>query len=258
MFATSPTFNTFGRRAAVLVFAAAMPGMTCAQESPTQHQRLEESLQAAPVPASQAQQQPRAEGSANAALPAKKAGVPRIGVLLPKVQIAQNGREAASTDLAEALRKALVASMAGPVVEIVPITSRAEIQVEAEAKEKQCDFLLQTSLVGNHPKSSWKRGLPAATSMASMIPMVGLAGRSVAGAVAAEAAAYGAVGLSVFAESTHAKDELKLEYALLSPSDMSTVARQTNAAVAKSDGENIMSPLVDKAAANILAQVTKR
>jgi hypothetical protein len=87
--------------------------------------------------------------------------------------------------------------------------------------------------------------------------MVGLAGRSVAGVIAAEAATYGAVGLSVFAESTHAKDELKLEYALLSPSDMSAVARQTNAAVAKSDGEDIMSPLIDKAAANILAQVTK-
>jgi hypothetical protein len=254
MFTTCPILKTIGCVATVLMFAVAAPGISHAQQFAPQYQRVQATLQAAAIQASQVEQ-PRTEGTANVGLPPRKTGVPRIGVLLPKVQIAQS--TAQSADLSEALRKVIVSSLAGPVVEIIPIISRAEIQVEAEVREKQCDFVLRTSLVGNHPKSSWKRGLPGAASMASMIPMVGLAGRSVAGAVAAEAA-YGALELSAFTESTHAKDELKLDYVLLAASDMSTVTRQTSAAVAKEDGEDVLSPLIDKAAADILTHVTHR
>jgi hypothetical protein len=79
-----------------------------------------------------------ARGAAGAAQ-AKRAGVIRVGV----VAINNKTDRSPSTD---SVRSALIGSITGSNIEAVAIDSNSASAIEAEAKQKECDYILYTDI----------------------------------------------------------------------------------------------------------------
>jgi hypothetical protein len=111
----------------------------------------------------------------------------RMGIAMPKAQLGQGANGPAA---GEPVRVILTQYLAGPSVEAISIAALLPDQIEAEARSKQCDYLVYSSI--SQKKSVGGMGcLKNASSFASMIPMVGMAG-GMAGAIAATTAATAA------------------------------------------------------------------
>ena len=83
-------------------------------------------------------------------------------------------------------------------------------------------------------------------------------GGSTAGSAAARSATIaGVYTAATIAGNVKAKDELTLDYRLDRADSPNTVLADTGKVKAKSDGEDILTPQVDKAAQAILAAVKK-
>jgi hypothetical protein len=140
-----------------------------------------------------------------------------------------------------------------PRIEVVPITALLESQVEAEAKEKTCDYIIYSSMI--QKKSGGMGFLKGASSMMSMIPMAGAA-TGAAGAIAATAAASAAAsGAASMSSNVKAKNDVTFEYHMLAPGNTTPVLENKTTAKAKTDGEDVITPLVEAAATSIVAKV---
>ncbi|HZG52878.1 MAG TPA: hypothetical protein VEZ40_12150, partial [Pyrinomonadaceae bacterium] len=87
-----------------------------------------------------------ASGAAQAASApgAKRAGVVRVGVALPKTIAAADYVDASA--LADAVRNMLVNNLNGAAVEVVALEARQTPGVESEAQQKECDYVLYTTV----------------------------------------------------------------------------------------------------------------
>ncbi|MBZ5605040.1 MAG: hypothetical protein LAO79_22305 [Acidobacteriia bacterium] len=186
------------------------------------------------------------------ALGPKKPGTIRIGVLTPQAQLAQNGSGA---NVTEPLRATIVRYLSGPMLEVTPIAALLPQQAEAEAKQKECDFVLSSRLT-QKLNSGGLGMLKKAMPVASMIPMVGMAG--MAGAAASAAAGTAMGGAASIASAVKAKSEVTFEYKLIIPQSGTAVAANSSTAKARTDGEDVITPLIEQADAAILATVTKK
>jgi hypothetical protein len=187
------------------------------------------------------------------ALGDKKAGVVRIGVAMPKAQI---GQGAQGPSAGEPLRVMLVQYLSGPSVETVSIAALLPDQIEAEAKARQCDFVVYSSL--SQKKQAGGMGfLKNASSMANMIPMVGMT-NSVSGAIAASTATAAASQAANLSSGIKAKSDVVLEYHMNAVGNTSPVLNTTLDAKATADGEDVITPLVEKEATAIMAEVSKK
>ena len=74
-----------------------------------------------------------------------RAAPPVVCIALPKAQLGQGNNS--PVDVSEPVRTMLGQYMAGPSVQLVRLDARIAMQIEAEATEKGCDYILQTSLV---------------------------------------------------------------------------------------------------------------
>jgi hypothetical protein len=189
------------------------------------------------------------------ALAPKKPGLIRIGVLEPKAQM---GAGNASGNVPEAIRTTLIQYLSGPMIEVTPITAKLAMQIDAEIQQKECDLVLYTS-ISQKLNSGGMGMLKKAMPMASMIPMVGLAG-GMAGAAAAAggAATTAAGGLAGVANNVKAKAEVTFEYKLVAPGSANVSLANTATAKAKADGEDIVTPLIEQAATAILTHTTTK
>lgn len=199
---------------------------------------------------------PAANASANAssseALGPKRAGVLRIGVVTPK----SSAGEGINPDvLAGAVRQTLMNSLAGPTIEVVGLPARAPMQVEAEARQKECDFVVHTTVAHKKGGGGGLGGLlkKAAPIAGGIAPVAGAASGSVGSHVTA-GAIYTAADV---AASVKAKDELTLEYALQKVGGAALIADKLKAK-AKSDGEDLITQLAEQAARAILAEAAEK
>jgi len=179
----------------------------------------------------------------------------RVGLVTPKVQMPQ-----AATDAADAVRSSLAADLTGSNIQLVPLDARLPEPIEAEAKEKDCGYVLYTSLTLKKGSSGgggiFGRVIGAATSTATS----GIPGGSVgASVIRTETADAITTAISRAVTGIKARDELSLEYKLYA-TGVATTPRlaQTVKAKAKQDGEDILSPLVEKAATALLKELTKK
>ncbi len=193
------------------------------------------------------------EGTDTANVPAaavlpKKPGVIRLGLLQPKMEMGA----AASP---EALRTLLTQYLSGPQIEVVPIAAMVPLQVEAEAKQKSCDYVFSASL---SQKQSRRFGLlGGAQAMSNMVPVIGMAGR--AGAVVGRAAAMTAISAASQLSSTvNAKSEITLQYQLLAPGTASPIIADAIKAKAQSNGQDVITPLIEQAATAVANAVLKK
>ena len=183
----------------------------------------------------------------------KKEGAVRIGILMPKAQMTASD----AAQAAEALRNTFASYLNGPNVELVALAARLPSQALEEAKQSQCDYVLSASLTQKKGGGGGMFGKALGNIASSAIAH--LPGGNTAGEAAARSAAItGVYTAASISGSIKAKDELTLEYKLEATDGAKPGVTNTAKAKAKSDGEDVFTPLVEKAAQAIIDAVTKK
>lgn len=183
----------------------------------------------------------------------KKPGAVRLGIVPVSAQFSNKGE---TPEAGEGVRSALAKYVAGPKVEMVLLSAVLPVNVDPEAKEKQCDFVLYASVsqkTGGHGGFGFMKG---ASTASSFIPMMGAA-RGVGGAIAMASASTVISGLTSATSQVKAKAEVTLNYKLVKVGTDSPILSDSLKAKASEDSQDVISPLLQQAATAVLAQVTK-
>ncbi len=196
--------------------------------------------------------------------------VPVVCIAPPKAQLGQGNSSA--TDVSEPVRTALSQYMAGPSVQLVPLAARIPVQIEAEASQKSCNFILVTSVT--QTKKSSKAGfLKALAPLAgAALPMLGgmgdvsgmMAGQVASSVMSASAAAsaesmqqdYMAAMMGAQQTNVKAGDTLTVEYSLSATGSVGAGKPESLQTKAKQDGEDVIGPLLEQVAVAVLSVVT--
>jgi hypothetical protein len=182
------------------------------------------------------------------ALPAKPPGVIRIGLVLPRVQMGTN--EAAQA--AEGVRNMFAEYLNGPTIQVALLSARIPSQYAIEAQRAECDYTLAASVVH-------RRGSDGAALGKVLGNFGGYGGYIPAGDAVQGAIVNGVIQTATdFATSTHAKDVMQLDYQLQVPGSSKPLLTQTNKSRAKSDGEDLLTPLIEQAAEAVGAEISRR
>src|SRR5262245_25619430 len=108
-------------------------------------------------------------GAGNKATPVKA----KICLVLPKAHLGQGDT---GTDIAEPVRTSLTSYLSGPATEIVPLSARVPIQIDAEAEQSNCEYVLYTSVVQKKSANLGKyfaMAAPAANALPSVAGATG-------------------------------------------------------------------------------------
>jgi hypothetical protein len=179
----------------------------------------------------------------------RRADVVRIGVAQPKVEM--------GSATGASLRTLIGQYLAGPKIEIVPIEAMVPAMIEAEAKEKECQFVLTAALAQHAQKKGGFGMLKGARAMSGMVPVVGMSGRT--GAVVAQVAAQTAVGVaSEMSSNVKAKSDISFEYRLAAPGSDAPAASNAEHVKAESDGQDVITPMVERMATAVVGAAVKR
>lgn len=192
-------------------------------------------------------------GSAGTDIGAKKEGVIRVGVAFPK---ATAGEGVDAGQLAEAVRSTMVNYLTGPSLEVVSLQARLPQQIELEAKQKQVDFIVYTTVA--HKKGGGGGGFGGFLRAAAPVASVAGYGGGYAGSVASTVASTTIYTAAQVASSVKAKDEVTMEYRLMPTNGSTPVIAKTLKAKAKTDGEDILTQLIEQAASAVLAEATRK
>jgi hypothetical protein len=188
----------------------------------------------------------------------------KICLVLPKAQL---GQGTSGADVAEPVRATLTAYLGGPATELIPLTARIPIQIDAEAQEIGCEYVLYSS-VTQKKGGGFGKMLSAAAPLAGMAGMGGMGnyGAMMAGQAVAQAATSAAAqsaqqeameALGGAARSNIKKgDQITLEYKLVKPGDAQAIVAQSGVAKAKENGEDLVSPLIEQAATAVLTAIS--
>lgn len=193
-----------------------------------------------------------APAAAPVALGEKKAGVIRIGIAMPKSQLGQTQGPTAG----EPLRIMLIQYLTGPTVESTEIAALLPDQVEAEAKSKQCDYIVYSSLSQKKPTGGMSF-LKNSSALTSMVPILGMT-NTMSKVMSASTAATTATQAATLSSGVKAKTDVVLEYHLDAVGDESPVVSNTLDTKANADGEDVITPMVEKEATAIMAEVSKK
>jgi hypothetical protein len=197
------------------------------------------------------------------ALGPKAPGKIRIGVAPPDAQVGQGNN--AGADYSTPIRNAEVALMSGPAVEIAALDAHIAMQLQAEAQQKQCDYILFSGVAVKHSSGGFGKFAKFGGMAASMTPMGAMA-KGMGGAVAAQGAAMAASQmaqqqamnqLAGFNGQIKSKDDVTVQYQLVPTGQSSAVLQNSLQGKAKSDGEDVLTPLLQQAATAVLTQVSK-
>jgi len=194
-----------------------------------------------------------------------------VGVAMPRAQLGQgNGGNA---DVAEPVRQALMAYLKGPALEVIPLEARIPIQINAEAKEKGCTYVLYTDVTQTAKKGGmglFKKLAP----VASALPMLGGGMGNMGAQVAMQAAAQGAMQAQMQdaqedamasamasingAQKTNVKagDSLTFEYKLVKPGTDAPFKAETITGKAKANGDDVLSPMIETVAIAVVGAAT--
>ncbi len=186
-----------------------------------------------------------------------KAATPTVCIALPKAQLGQGNN--AEVDVSEPVRTTLGQYMAGPSIQLVRLDARIQIQIVAEAVEKNCSYILQTSVVQKKKGTSmFKKLAPLATAL----PMLGGMGGNMSGMIATQAASsaiaagaqqdYAAAMTGAQQSNVKAGDTVTVEYTLAKIGATEAPKPVALQAKAKQDGEDVIGPMLEQVATAVL------
>jgi hypothetical protein len=173
-----------------------------------------------------------------------------VALTVPSVQ----GVDGNATSFATAVRDLFASYLKGPSIRTLSLEARLPSQAALEARDQDCGQLLLVTVERKRAGgSSVGRILGQATGVAvTRTPL----GGGVTGAVATGATWAGGEAIYRFASEIRAKDELELSYLLGAPNTVERAKPVTSKAKAKSDGEDLLTPLVEKASNGIVTAAT--
>ncbi len=177
--------------------------------------------------------------------PAFAEGETTICIAMPKVQIIQGDASTA----ASGLRDMFASYLTGPTLKSILLEARLTSQAMEEAKQKNCERILITSL-SQKRKGDSRLGKVvgrAAETALWYTPGINTAGRA--------AAAAGARAISAVSATTRARDEFTLEYRMDDAEGKPLLKSRTDKLKAKSDGEDLLTPLVERASEAVAGAV---
>lgn len=198
--------------------------------------------------------------------PAVKApGKIRVGIAPPEAQLGQGNN--AGADYSTPIRNVVVTLMSGPAVEIVALDAHIAMQLQAEALQKQCDYILYSGVTVKHSSGGGFGKFMKAGSMAANMTPMGAMAHGMGGVAAAQAASMAASQmaqqqaisqLAGFNGQIKSKDDVSVEYQLITPGQATPLTQNSLKGKAKSDGEDVLTPLLQQAATDVLTKVTKK
>jgi hypothetical protein len=213
---------------------------------------------------------PNVQGAAAGAVPPPQAlgpkapGKIRIGIAPAQAQVGQGN--SAQSDYGTPIRNAIVYTMSGPAVEITPLDAHIPIQLQAEAQQKECDYILLSNVTVKHSSSNFDKYMKIGSTAANFNPMMAMTkslGALAAGQMAAQAAhmttqQQAANQLSSFNGQIKTKDDVTVDYQLYPTGQEQPKLKSSLKGRAKSDGEDLLTPLIEEEATNVLTEVTKK
>jgi hypothetical protein len=151
---------------------------------------------------------------------------------------------------ASAVRATFSSFLNGPSVRVSLLESRLLSQARLEAKTASCQYLLLTSIKHEHKsgRSFFQRVAGAAVQQSAFSIGAGVA--SGTGLIGAAAAGALGAAASEYANTTRSRDELSLVTRLES-AEGRVLFEQTDKRKAAADGEDLLSPIVQKHAESI-------
>ena len=179
-----------------------------------------------------------------AALGPKKTGVIRVGIA--GVKTGSVGEGITASELSAAVQNTFAQYLKAPNVEAVAIEARLPAAIDSEAHSKECDFV--AFLTASHKKGGGGFGMfkSIVPMISSVVPAAGAAagtGGYIAGTVASQAI----ITSATVAGQVKSKDEITLEVKL-NRTGSTTIVEKSFRAKAKSNGDDIISQVVEQAA----------
>lgn len=177
----------------------------------------------------------------------------RICLVPTKVESSPGDATAASN----AVRDVFTGFLTGPSLRPQVLTARLESQAREEARQASCPYVLVTTLKHEQKRKGGSMlGRVAAGAAQQGAWEAGVASGTTAGRIAG-GAAYGAAGQAAYnyATSVQEKDEMTIGYRLES-GDGRVLIEKTDKRKAKSNGEDLLTPLVQQASEAIANAVT--
>lgn len=185
------------------------------------------------------------------ALGAKKAGVVRIGLVsVTTGSVAEHVRAA---DLAAAVENTLALRLKSSSVEMVRINATMPSQIESEAKQKECDYVVYANVSHKKGGGGGFGGMLGKVSSAVVMASGGDTGGDDAGTMP-----RGDVTAATASANVKSKDELTLDLRVQAPAGASPATARQFKSKARSAGEDIISPVVEQAAQVVLAAASTK
>jgi hypothetical protein len=187
-----------------------------------------------------------------------------ICIALPQAQLGQGNNS--PTDVSEPVRTALGTFMAGPAVQLVRLEARIPVQIDAEATQKGCGYVLRSSLTQKKGGGSLLKKM---APLAGALPMLGgvsgnmgsvmaaQAVSSAASAAAAQSMQEDAMAAMTGAQQSNVKsgDTIIVEYAVTATGNATPLQQGKLQQKAKQDGEDLISPLLEQVATAVVTKV---
>ena len=180
---------------------------------------------------------------------AQGAGAVRICIAPAAIEVAPSAADAMT-----AIRDAFSGMLAGPGITAVQLQAKLQSLARDEAKQSNCSFLVLPTFRHVH-KTSGTGLLGKAALGAVQAGAYEVGGNSVATRAAAGAARSAANQAALhYAYSVKTKDEMTLSYRLESATGQ-VLSEEKSSRKAESDGDDVLTPLVQKAAEKIVSIV---
>ncbi|MBX3298302.1 MAG: hypothetical protein KF736_02435 [Acidobacteria bacterium] len=184
----------------------------------------------------------------------KQPGTIRIGIVQASTKLKQNTM---GSEIGEIIRTRWYSYLDGPTIEVIPIESRIALQANIEAQQKDCDYVLYSTFSqkksGKLLSSVIRIAVPVFANAVPMGGTLGSMGSSSIRQAVQEGAKDAAKNMAnQAAASVKAKDQVVLDFTLVAVSTTSIAAIKSIKTKAATDGEDVFSSLIEKAATMIL------
>jgi hypothetical protein len=193
---------------------------------------------------------PKSNQNVSTEVGAKKVGIVRIGMANVKVGAVGEGLNA--NDLSAAVQNTLGEYLKGTKVELVALEAKLPSAIGEEAKSKECDFVIYANV--SHKKGGGGFG-GFGKVLGNVVQQTGGGSWGNTTANVAGAVVSRTIVAATLSQNVKAKDEISLEIKL--QKGESNAFNKQYKAKAKSDGEDILSPLIEQVAQAVLDVVGK-
>lgn len=172
-----------------------------------------------------------------------------VALTMPSVQ----GVDGPAANFGTGVRDLFASYLTGPSIKTITLEARLPSQAALEAREKKCGQVLLASVTRKRSEGRTGGILGQAAGIAVMRTPVG---GGLSGSIASGATWAGGEAIYRFSSQVRAKDEIELSYRLGPPDAVEAAKPVTSKAKAKTDGEDVLTPLVEKAASAIVSTAT--